>query len=71
VEVEVPAQLEEEDDLLIDGAFDGSPPIVDGGELPTRADPEDTDEELELVYVQRLGCYYCPGNQQYYQLDEQ
>ena len=27
------------------------------------------EEELELIYIESLGCYYCPSNQQYYQLD--
>ena len=28
------------------------------------------EEELELVYVEALKCYYCPNNQQYYQIDD-
>ena len=32
--------------------------------------PDDEEDELELVYIEPLGCYYCPSNQQYYQLDD-
>lgn len=31
---------------------------------------DDEEEELELVFIDGLGCYYCPVNQQYYQIDE-
>jgi hypothetical protein len=31
---------------------------------------DDDEEELELVLIDGLGCYYCPANQQYYQIDE-
>lgn len=31
--------------------------------------PLGEEEELELVYIESLGCYYCPTNQQYYELD--
>lgn len=32
--------------------------------------PENEEEELELVYVDALKCYYCPNNQKYYQIDD-
>jgi hypothetical protein len=31
---------------------------------------EEDEIELELVYIDALGCYYCPGDQKYYQVDE-
>ena len=27
------------------------------------------EEELELIYIENLGCYYCPSNNNYYQLN--
>jgi hypothetical protein len=54
-----------EDDFIVDEMepFDGTPPasIEDHGE----------EEELELVYIDALACYYCPNNQKYYQVDEE
>lgn len=32
--------------------------------------PTGEEEELELVYIEALNCYYCPSNQQYYQIDD-
>jgi hypothetical protein len=31
---------------------------------------DDEEEELELVFIDGLGCYYCPANQQYYEIDD-
>jgi hypothetical protein len=31
---------------------------------------EDEEEDLELVFIDALGCYYCPANQQYYEVDK-
>jgi hypothetical protein len=31
--------------------------------------PEGEEEELELVFIEHLGCYYCPNNQLYYEID--
>lgn len=30
---------------------------------------KEEEEELELVYISSLNCYYCPSNQQYYQIE--
>jgi hypothetical protein len=55
-----------EDDFLADEpeveAFAGTPPIP--------AEDHGEEEELELVFIDALGCYYCPDNQKYYQVDE-
>jgi Holliday junction resolvase-like predicted endonuclease len=32
--------------------------------------PGNEEEELELVMIDALNCYYCPSNQRYYQIDE-
>lgn len=62
---------EEEDDS--DEAFSGAPPSqLDLPELDfKRRLPENEEEELELVYIEVLNCYYCPNNQQYYQIDSE
>lgn len=31
--------------------------------------PDDANEELELIFIETLNCYYCPDNQQYYKLE--
>ncbi|KAK8835378.1 hypothetical protein M9Y10_013317 [Tritrichomonas musculus] len=31
---------------------------------------DDEEEELELMYISALDCYYCPSNQQYYQIED-
>lgn len=31
--------------------------------------PANSEEELDLVFIENLGCYYCPSNQQYYELN--
>lgn len=33
-------------------------------------DVQNENDELELVYIDSLDCYYCPANQQFYQIDE-
>ena len=65
------AVIEEEEDESDDGAFSGTAPKADQS-IPNihSSLPENEEEELELVYIEALGCYYCPSNQQYYQLDE-
>jgi hypothetical protein len=41
----------------------------EGDEDPPQL-PVGEEEELELVYIEVLGCYYCPNNQKYYQIGE-
>ncbi|KAH0794077.1 class I SAM-dependent methyltransferase [Histomonas meleagridis] len=60
------AHEEEEDSDC--SAFDGVAPKSDI--QINYGIPENEEDELELVYIEVLGCYYCPSNQQYYQLDE-
>ena len=61
---------EEDDDS--GEAFSGAPPQMDLPELDVkRRLPENEEEELELVYIEVLNCYYCPNNQQYYQIDSE
>jgi hypothetical protein len=60
---------EPEEDFSDDGAFDGVPPSVEEMKTNVEAEPAE-EEELELVYIQPLDLYYCPGNQMYYQVDE-
>jgi len=60
---------EEESD---DDAFNGIAPSIptDINLLDIKSElPQDEEEELELIYIDSIGCYYCPSNQQYYQLD--
>lgn len=59
-------RADDTDDESEEGAFDE---VLPGVTLQTKL-PEDEEEELELVYIEGLGCYYCPSNQQYYQLDD-
>jgi hypothetical protein len=62
----------EEDDPSDDGAFGGVAPSISIPPVPNVSRLPDNDEdELELVYIESLGCYYCPSNQQYYQIDDQ
>lgn len=63
------APQEPEEDSSDDGAFDGVPPCVEDLKPSVEAEPAE-EEELELVYIQPLDLYYCPGNQMYYQVDE-
>ena len=64
---------DEEEDDDSDEAFSGAPPSqLDLPELDfKRRLPENEEEELELVYIEVLNCYYCPNNQQYYQIDSE
>jgi hypothetical protein len=56
----------EDEDWEID-AFGGGLPAEGEEQQPlVQADEED----FELVYIEPLGCYYCPSNQQYYEMDE-
>jgi hypothetical protein len=55
-----------EDDSEPD-AFEGESPSKSALHSPAVHSEE---EDLELVYIEPLGCYYCPSNQQYYQMDE-
>jgi hypothetical protein len=66
--VALPPQ-EPEEDFSDDGAFDGVPPSLEEIKTNVEAEPAE-EEELELVYIQPLDLYYCPGNQMYYQVDE-
>lgn len=69
-----------EDDFLDDSeedsddgdAFMGGPPSVNRDDLNVQSGlPNNEEEELELVYIEALKCYYCPNNQQYYQIEEE
>jgi hypothetical protein len=61
------AEEEDEDEA----AFSGSAPVIDRADVNVNIGlPENEEEELELIYVEALGCYYCPNNQQYYQIDD-
>jgi hypothetical protein len=51
-----PTRAEEEDDAR-------------GGIQPDAGLPDDEEEELDLVFIETLGCYYCPNNQKYYMID--
>ncbi|OHT17084.1 hypothetical protein TRFO_41307 [Tritrichomonas foetus] len=64
-----------DDDDSDGSAFGGDAPRYQTEFLNTDAEmhtrlPDDEEDELELVYIEPLGCYYCPSNQQYYQLDD-
>jgi hypothetical protein len=62
----------DDDDISDDGAFDGVAPSGNLTQLDVFQNSAGNEEnELELVRIESLGCYYCPGNQQYYQLDDQ
>lgn len=64
----VASQSESEDEEDDDEAFGTrqSKPVVE----VQQNDQDSNEEELELVYIDALQCYYCPSNQQYYQVDE-
>lgn len=56
----------EEDESDDENAFDGVP----ASEFVVKSSlPEGEEDLLELVYIESLGCYYCPSNQQYYQFE--
>lgn len=71
---------DDDDDDESDGsAFGGEVPQyenefldleVPGGSPRDINDEEDEEEELELMYISALDCYYCPSNQQYYQIED-
>lgn len=74
-------QLNDDDDDESDGsAFGGEAPQYENEfldlEMPggtprtTNYDEDDEEEELELMYISALDCYYCPSNQQYYQIED-
>ena len=68
-----PETFEEEDEEedSDDSAFDGAPPEPEPPEIQIETQlPDGEEEELELVHLEALGCYYCPSNQKYYQLDQ-
>ena len=65
-----PVEEDEEDDSD-DSAFDGEPPAPEEPQVEIEELPGDEEEELELVHLEALGCYYCPSNQKYYQLNTQ
>jgi hypothetical protein len=44
--------------------------LLDDGDEETPAKDHREEEELELVFLEALGCYYCPENQKYYQIDD-
>lgn len=59
----------EDSDYSDDDAF-GSVPANDRSKIDIKPElPVNEEEELELVYIESLNCYYCPSNQQYYELD--
>ena len=65
------ALYDEEDTDDENGAFMGSPPKINKTDLNIQNSlPENEEEELELVFIEALNCYYCPNNQQYYQIDD-
>ena len=51
-----------------DDAFSTTPSKPTSFSQPN--DLDSSEEELELIYIDALQCYYCPSNQQYYQVDE-
>lgn len=62
---------EEDSDDDDDEAFIGSEPKIPKDDIDVQNGlPDDEEEELELVYVDALKCYYCPNNQKYYQIDD-
>ncbi|EAX97467.1 hypothetical protein TVAG_135200 [Trichomonas vaginalis G3] len=64
-----PQKEDEEEDYSDDNAF-GSVSPSDRSKLDIKSElPLGEEEELELVFIESLDCYYCPTNQQYYQLD--
>jgi len=68
-------EFEFSDDFIDDeelGETTAEPPPVDArGARPENEENEENEErELELVYIEARRCYYCPDDQQYYQIDE-
>ncbi|OHS99467.1 hypothetical protein TRFO_08413 [Tritrichomonas foetus] len=62
---------EEEETDDENGAFMGSAPRINRADIDVKNGlPENEEEELELVFIEALNCYYCPNNQQYYQIDD-
>jgi hypothetical protein len=49
----------EEEDISDEDFFAGEAPTFDPG----------NEDDLDLVFIQALNCYYCPANQQYYDID--
>lgn len=63
--------FDDEEEDSDDDAFIGSEPVITNEDINVQNGlPENEEEELELVYVEALKCYYCPNNQQYYQIDD-
>jgi len=61
----IPIIIPEEEDSLDEKVFSSEPPS------PIKPDIQMTEEEeLELVFIDAIGCYYCPSNQQYYHIEE-
>lgn len=55
-----------------DDAFTGTQPHITRDDINVHNGlPENEEEELELVFIEALNCYYCPNNQQYYQIDDE
>ena len=52
-----------------DDAFSSAPSKTTANQQ-NQNDQDNGEEELELIYIDALQCYYCPSNQQYYQVDE-
>ena len=64
--------LEDDDDSDYSDseAFGSVPAASDRANININPElPMGEEEELELVYIEALNCYYCPSNQQYYELD--
>jgi hypothetical protein len=53
-----PAPAEEED-ISDEDCFGGQPPALDAA----------NEEDMDIVFIHALNCYYCPANQQYYEID--
>lgn len=63
--------FEDEEDSDDEDAFIGSEPQIPRDDIDVQNGlPDNEEEELELVYVEALKCYYCPNNQKYYQIDD-
>lgn len=65
----VPDDSDDEEDTESEDAF-GTTPTRKLFSSQNNQDLDDSEEEMELIYLDALGCYYCPSNQQYYQIDE-
>ena len=62
-------ESDDDSDYSDSDAF-GSVPANDRSKIDIKPElPMGEEEELELVYIEALNCYYCPSNQQYYELD--